>query len=73
MPRIFKALASISVWFLFITGAGGILWSTIDGFTRQGGMVGGEPYHFVDVTWFTISVVSLFLAVKAMKIRKELE
>ncbi len=73
MPKLFKALASISVWFLFIAGAGGIVWSSIDGFTRQGGMVGGEPYHFSDVTWFTSSIVSLFLAVAAMKIRKELE
>ena len=72
MPKLFKGLASISVWVLFICGAGGVVWSSIDTFTRSGGM-GGEPYNFSDVAWFTSSVVSLFLAVVAMKIRKDLE
>ena len=72
MLKLFKSLASISVWVLFICGAGGVVWSTIDSFTRSGGMA-GEPYNFSDVAWFTSSVVSLFLAVVAMKIRKDLE
>ena len=73
MLKLFKSLASISVWVLFICGAGGVVWSTIDSFTRSGGMNDGERYNFSDVAWFTSAIVSLFLAVAAMKIRKDLE
>lgn len=71
MPNIFKALATISVWALFIGGLGGMVWSAVDTFVRSGG-IGGEPYHFSDVAWWTSSVISLFLAVMAMKLRKDL-
>lgn len=33
----------------------------------------GELYNFADVAWMTSAIVSLFLAVIAMKIREELE
>lgn len=72
MPNIFKALASISVWALFITGLGGMVWSTVETLARPGG-IAGEPYNFSDVAWWTTSVGSLFFAVIAMKIRKGLE
>lgn len=72
MPKVFKTLATISAWVLFITGLGGMVFSTIDTFTRAGG-IGGEPYNFSDAAWWVISMVSVFLAVIAMKIRKGLE
>ena len=72
MLKVFKALATISVWALFIVGLGGMLLSTVDEFARAGGS-GGESYNFSDAAEWTVSIVSLFLAVAAMKIRKELE
>ncbi len=72
MPNIFKALATISVWALFINGMGSIIWTSVDSFARVGGMA-GERYNFADVAWMTNAIVSLFLAAAVMKIRKELE
>lgn len=72
MPKIFKVLASISVWALFITGLGGMVWSGVGASARPGGAA-GELYHFSDAVSWTVSVGTLFLAVIVMKIRKELE
>lgn len=72
MPNSFRALATISVWALFIIGLGGVIWNTIEEFTRAGG-IGGEPYHFADAAWWSVSVITLFFAVIAMKLRKDLE
>lgn len=72
MPATFKALATISVWALFINGLGGMIWSAIDAFRRSGGM-GAEPYHFADAARWTVLVICLFFAVIAMKLRKDLE
>ncbi|MBI4180456.1 MAG: hypothetical protein HY528_00825 [Chloroflexi bacterium] len=73
MPKIFKALASISVWVLFIVGLFSLIFTVIDQFTRSGGLSGGEPYNFNDVAWELKAIVTLFLSVVAMKIRKALE
>ncbi|MGZ5471423.1 MAG: hypothetical protein ACXWFB_07820 [Nitrososphaeraceae archaeon] len=68
MSRVFKVLASISIWALFISGLGGILWTTIEYAINP-----AEAYNFADVTWLTISTLSLFLGVVAIKIRKSLD
>jgi hypothetical protein len=68
MPSIFKTLASISVWILFIMGAGSMVVISIDFvFSPE------EVYHFNDVTWATLTVLSLFLGMLAIKIRKSLD
>ncbi len=72
MPKIFKGLTSISAWLLVINGAGSFLWLWIESVVREGG-IGGEPYNFADAAWATFAILSLFLGVLAMKIRKELE
>ncbi len=72
MPPIFKALATITVWILFINGVGSLAYSVVDTLVRTGG-IGGEPYKFSDAAWWAVTIVSLFFAVAAMKIRKELE
>lgn len=72
MPKLFKALASIGVWVLFIVGVASLLTTWIQVLTRSGG-IDGEPYNFSDVVWESEAVVTLFLAVVAMKIRKGLE
>ncbi|MBI4180764.1 MAG: hypothetical protein HY528_02430 [Chloroflexi bacterium] len=73
MPRVFKALATITVWVLFIVGLSSLIFTAIDQFTRSGGLMGGEPYHFNDVAWESHAIFTLFLSVVAMKIRKALE
>ncbi|MBI2873354.1 MAG: hypothetical protein HYY00_09240 [Chloroflexi bacterium] len=72
MPQIFKALATISVWVLFINGAGSMVWTAIETLVRSGG-IRGEPYNFSDLAWWTSAVASVFLALIAMKIRREME
>ena len=72
MPSIFKALASISAWVLFVFGMLSIAWSIVDPLVRGGG-ISGELYHFNDVVWATLSVLCVFLSVVTMKIRKGLE
>ena len=72
MPSIFKALASISAWVLFVFGILSIAWSIIDPIVRDGG-IAGELYPFNDVTWAIFGVITLFLSVVLMKIRRGLE
>lgn len=63
MPPIFKALASITVWILFVTGCLVILT--------------GLPIPYLDFggNWqrLAVGVASLFLSVVVMKMRKTLE
>jgi hypothetical protein len=65
MPPIFKALASITVWILFINGCLGIV---LPGIAR---LTTGETYGSL-LAW-AIGVTSLILAVVAMKLRQMLE
>lgn len=63
MPPIFKALASITVWILFINGCAGLLHWLIQH------IVSGGACIFL----LGMGVASLFLSVVAMKLRQMLE
>jgi hypothetical protein len=65
MPPIFKALASITVWILFINGCLGLVLSAI-------ARLAGREALGALFAW-AISITSLILAVAAMKLRKMLE
>jgi amino acid transporter len=66
MPSIFKALATITVWILFVLGCIGVLF-VCGGIAHS---VGGTP--LIIGAWIA-SILSLILAVVAMKLRKMLE
>ena len=69
MPSYFKALATISVWVLFIGGLGQIGSSFVD-WAR----LGFESTNWESqVAWVTIGTVSVMLSAVIMKIRKSLE
>lgn len=67
MPQIFKALATITAWFLFIWG---LILSVIDGFVFPivGKVTMTEAYLATG-----LGIASLILSVVAMKVRKMLE
>jgi high-affinity nickel permease len=71
MPQIFKALTSITVWILFIFGC----LSLLGGFARAfGASVGMDsPELSLVSAYFGYGIVSLFLSVIAVKIRRGLE
>ena len=70
MPSIFKALASISAWTLFVFGC----LSLLGGFGRIiGGVTGGVTELPLISAYFGFGVGSLFLSVVVMKLRKMLE
>lgn len=66
MPKIFKALATITAWVLFVFG----LLSLISGFGR---IIGGSPDLELMSAYFGYGVGSLFLSVVVMKLRQMLE
>jgi len=71
MPPIFKALATITAWVLFISGWIFIVWPLLMNIVT-GNLVAGPP------TWtfyagMGIGVVSLILAVCAMRLRQKME
>jgi len=73
MPQIFKALASITVWILWISGL-------VMGFsTLIVGTIGGdlfnaaEPVPIAYPAMFAVAGAYAILALVAMKIRKSLE
>jgi len=70
MPPIFKALASIAVWILFISGCITGLVTTLCWAVHVGFL--GEPglSHFMG---WGLSTVELILSVCAMKLRQMLE
>ena len=72
MPDIFKALASITAWALFvlawITGISAFIMGVV-----TGSLYGGEEPPMVLAVFFAISLAMAFLAVVIMKIRKSLE
>ena len=66
MSSIFKALASITAWVLFIFGALALL----GGFVR---IIGGQPEIDLMTAYFGFGVGSLFLSVVTMKLRLKME
>lgn len=66
MPKIFKALATITAWVLFVFG----LLSLISGFGR---IIGGSPDLELMSAYFGYGVGGLFLSVVVMKLRQMLE
>lgn len=66
MPKIFKALATITAWILFVFG----LLSLVSGFGR---IVGGSPDLELMSAYFGYGVGGLFLSVVVMKLRQMLE
>ena len=69
MPDIFKALASISVWILFVAGCANFIITlvtlAIDG-------VSSEEWEHT-AAFLAIATVSILFSVIAMKIRKKME
>lgn len=72
MPQIFKALASITVWVLFIFGFLALLSAFIRIIGASTG-VSAPPELGLMSAYFGYGVGSLFLSVVAMKLRKMLE
>ncbi len=70
MPNIFKALASISVWILFLLGCGYILTTFI---TWAAGGFGIQEDWLSLVAAEAIGITAIILSVVAMKLRKNLE
>jgi len=70
MPPIFKALASIAAWILFVWGCIIILGATVDYYVRIG--IWHEPTLAHMASW-AVSVGALILSVCAMKLRQMLE
>ena len=66
MPPIFKALASITAWVLFIFG----LLALLTAFVR---IFRGGPSLGLMWAYFGSAITSLFLSVVTMKLRKSLE
>ena len=64
MLPIFKTLASITIWVLFISGLGGV---AVGAFY---GIFTGDP---VGLLIWVIGIVSLFLSLIAARLRKKLE
>jgi len=70
MPPIFKALASITVWVLFIWGCVTVLTTTINWLVLVGFI--GEPGLDAFIGW-AVGTAQLVLAVVCMKLRQMLE
>jgi len=71
MPPIFKALASITAWTLFILGWLFIVWPTVMGII-SGEMVAGPP-PWQQIAGYLGGITSLALSVVCMKLRQMLE
>ena len=72
MPSIFKALATITAWILFVGGCLGVIsraivWLTVTGFTGTGTEMAQLAMQFVFIA------IWLVAAVVVMKLRKTLE
>ncbi len=66
MPSVFKKLATITAWVLFIFGAVSLL----GGFGR---IIGGAPELDVMTAYFGFGIGGLFLSVVTMKLRQKME
>jgi hypothetical protein len=72
MPSMFKTLATITAWILFVGGCLGlisraIVWFTVTGFTGTGNEMAQLALQFVYIA------IWLVAAVAVMKLRKTLE
>jgi hypothetical protein len=72
MPQIFKALASITVWVLFIVGWLFLVLPTLMA-TLAGQMFHGAPPPWTVIVGLGLGIISLSLSVVAMKLRQMLE
>jgi len=70
MPPIFKALASITAWILFVAGCITVLITTINWAVLVGFI--GEPGADAFMMW-ALGAAELVLAVVVMKLRQMLE
>ncbi len=70
MPNIFKALASITVWVLFIWGCVAILSATVCYYVNIG--VGDPPTPTHIMSW-GLGTAQLVLSVVCMRLRKGME
>jgi len=74
MPSVFKALASISAWFLFVLGWLVVLTSLIMGVINGTLFVpAAGPPPIQTFIAIAIAIVSITLSVVVMKLRKMLE
>ena len=65
MPSIFKALATVTAWILFVNGCLGIVLFGVARLTGETGL--GAP-----IAW-GVAVISLTASVGAMKLRQTIE
>jgi len=73
MPPIFKALATITAWTLFIGGWIVALMTTVEGIIGgQMWTLGAEGEEFM-FAWMALAFVCLTLSVVVMKLRQMLE
>ena len=70
MPQIFKALASITAWILFIGGCIGTLGTTVSYWAIVGG---AEPPSLLYQFGWLFSAAQLTLAVVVMILRQKME
>ena len=70
MPSIFRALASISVWILFIVGCSWLLVNLISWTAAE---VGTTEDWQAGVAAEALGIAAIILSVVAMKLRKDLE
>ena len=71
MPPIFKALATITAWVLFISGLINALSTFLMGIIT-GNLYGGEPPIHLPI-FFLVAVAQLVLAVVVMRLRQKME
>ncbi len=64
MQKVFKVLAMIAAWVLFLLALVGIVWTFVAGWKEQ---------TFQVIAWFSLWVVTLVLSVVVMKLRRMLE
>ena len=72
MPPIFKALASISAWTLFICGWLMLLGTTI-GMGTRGDLFSDEVLKIGDAIAFALAAVGIVLSVVVMRLRQKME
>ncbi len=70
MPSIFKALASITAWILFIWGCVTILSTTVGYYVDIG--ISNPPTLAIFVGW-VVGTVELILSVVCMRLRQKME
>jgi len=72
MPPIFKALASISAWTLFVCGWLMLLGTTI-GMGTRGDLFSDEVLKIGDAIAFALAAVGIVLSVVVMRLRQKME